>query len=78
VAVQAPGEGELVIYVAGNGQFVEMENQGAYQELLPGAEFIWKLRWVLRRLPDNIASTKGNRALVDFARKTVREVRDQK
>lgn len=70
---QAPGEGEIVIYVDHKSKFVEMENQGAYQELAPGGSFTWKVRWVLRQLPDDIAGAKGNTALVDFVRKTVRE-----
>jgi len=75
---QAPNEGEIVIYVPISGKFVEMENQGAYQELVPGASFTWKLRWVLRQLPDDIAGRKGNPALVEYARKIAREVREGK
>ena len=72
---QAPGEGEVVLYVHNSGKFVEMENQGAYQELLPGASLVWKLSWVLRPLPHHIEGRRGEAALVEFARKIVAELR---
>jgi hypothetical protein len=67
-ARQAPDEGEVILYVDGKGTFVEVEQQGAYEELAPGASATWSLRWILRRLPPEIAVQPGNLELVEFVR----------
>lgn len=48
---EAPGEGEIEIYVDDAGKFVEVEHQGAYAELAPGASRRWDVTWLLDRLP---------------------------
>jgi hypothetical protein len=68
---QAPEEGEVEIYVDGKGRFVEVEQQGSYQRLAPGAEAAWPVIWFLRRLPSSIAAKPGNPALVEFVRQTI-------
>jgi hypothetical protein len=75
-AAQAPGEAEIEIYVDQSGKFVEMEQQGAYSELLPGASSSWQVRWILRRLPAGVAAEPKNAKLVDLVRKLVGELRE--
>jgi hypothetical protein len=65
---QPPKEGEVVLYVDHAGRFVEMEQQGSYQEIAPGASRHYRVRWYLRQLPDQIAAEKGSTALVNYVR----------
>jgi hypothetical protein len=70
----APDEGEVVIYVPDNGLFVEVEQQGPYVELAPGASSTWPVRWLVRRLPPGMAIRRGNQELVELARQLVRSL----
>jgi hypothetical protein len=69
----APGEAEIEIYANAGHTYVEVENQGAYVNLAPGAATAWTVRWILRRL--DLAATParaGSAALVDFVRGLVK------
>jgi hypothetical protein len=67
VTEQAPApEAEIGIYAAPN--YVELEPQGPYTQLAPGASITWVVRWYVRQLPADIAPTLGNAALVTFVR----------
>jgi hypothetical protein len=44
-AAQAPGEGEVEIFASGTGTYVELENQGPYASLAPGARADWQVHW---------------------------------
>ncbi|HEY3816233.1 MAG TPA: DUF4380 domain-containing protein [Polyangiaceae bacterium] len=68
---QAPGEGEIEIYVHESGRFVEMEQQGPYVEIPPGGASTWKVRWLVRQLPREVAAEGRGRKLVDFVRGVV-------
>ena len=67
---QAPEEAEIEIYVHGSGRFVEVEQQGEYVELEPGASSTWTVRWLLRQLPKAIPHQPGT-GLLDYTRKLV-------
>jgi hypothetical protein len=67
-SAQAPGEGEISIYVDSGGKFVELETQGAYQAVPSGQSLVWSTTWYLRKLPSTITATVGNQALVDWVR----------
>ncbi|WP_051359907.1 DUF4380 domain-containing protein [Adhaeribacter aquaticus] len=72
LASKAPNEGEIEIYTSPavpGKTYVEIEQQGPYVELQPGASTTWEMTWFLRKLPANIQAEAGNQALVDFARK---------
>lgn len=69
---QAPGEGDVEIYVAKSGaNFTEIEPQGPYQTLQPGEELTWTVKWYVRELKQAIEA--GNPALVQQARNLIRE-----
>jgi hypothetical protein len=68
---QAPQEGEIIIYVHGSGRFVEVEQQGAYVELGPGAASNWTVRWLVRRLPPDLVAQPGSAELLSFVRALV-------
>ena len=72
-AQAAPGEAEIEIYANGSHTYVEVENQGAWIDLAPGAATAWTVRWMLRKL--DLASTParvGSAPLADFVRSLVR------
>jgi hypothetical protein len=71
----APKEGEVVLYVPEGGLFVEVEQQGPYGELAPGASSTWPLHWLVRKLPPDMAVRPGNAQLVEFVRSLVASVR---
>ena len=43
----APGEAEVQVYVNRGKTYIELESQGAYTELKPGAELTWTVNWYL-------------------------------
>lgn len=66
-ADQAPEpEGEIEIYGARN--YVEVEQQGRYTELAPGASLTWNVRWILRSIPNHVEVGIGSASLVALAR----------
>ena len=50
-AQAAPGEAEIEIFVDGQGRYVELEEQGAYQSLPRGQTLAWPVTWIIRKLP---------------------------
>ena len=69
----APGEAEIELYANAGHTYVEVENQGAYVNLAPGATTDWTVRWMLRKL--DLASTPakvGSAALLGLVRSLVR------
>jgi hypothetical protein len=72
---QAPGEAEIELYTHESGRFVEMEQQGAYGEIAPGASSTWSVRWLVRRLPRDVTAQPRSARLVAFVRGLVASVR---
>lgn len=72
---EAPGEGEIEIYVDGAGKFVEVEHQGPYVELAPGKSLRWSVTWMLERLPADLDVRRGSAALVELARRAAQRAR---
>jgi hypothetical protein len=68
---QAPGEAEIEVYVHDSGRFVEVEQQGPYEEIAPGSRSRWAVRWFLRELPRDIEVKPGSAPLLDYVRKLV-------
>lgn len=42
-----PGQGEVEIYIAPEGAYIELENHGRYITLMPGDSTIYKQKWFL-------------------------------
>jgi hypothetical protein len=72
---QAPGESEVEIYVDPGGAFVEVEQQGPYEELAPGASLSWRCHWLLERLPPGLVVQPEQAWLVERARVIAARVR---
>lgn len=67
----APGEAEIEVYAANPpgepaSRYVEVENQGPYEEIPPGGARSWTVRWYLRKVPPNVVAAPGNAELVTF------------
>lgn len=67
-AQAAPGEAEIELYTDANRTYVEVENQGAYVNLAPGASLAWPVRWFLRKLDAGIHGAPGSNQLVSLVR----------
>jgi hypothetical protein len=67
----APGEDEIELYVSGSANYIEVEQQGAYQMLAQGADFTWTVTWFVKRLPAGVTATVGNQQLVSFVQSLV-------
>jgi len=67
-AQAAPGEAEIELYTDANRTYVEVENQGAYVNLAPGAGLSWPVRWFLRKLDAGIQATPGSKPLMSSVR----------
>jgi Domain of unknown function (DUF4380) len=65
---QAPGEAQIEIYATPAHTYVEVEVQGACETIAPGAALAWRVTWLLRRLPPDLARAAGSAPLVDFIR----------
>jgi len=67
----APGEAEIEIFVEGQGAYVEIEEQGAYQPLPKGQTLVWPVTWIVRQLPDGFDATLGSPSLVSLVQSLV-------
>lgn len=47
-----PGQGEVEIFVAPRGRYLELENHGKYTELQPGESLIYRQKWLLKDVSD--------------------------
>jgi len=64
----APGEAGLEIYADPNHTYIEVEQQGPFEPLPPGATAHWTVTWRLRRLPRSIEIRLANPELLATAR----------
>jgi hypothetical protein len=62
----APGEGEIELFAAAN--YIELENQGAYTPLAPGASLTHTVHWQVTTLPTSIPVAVGSGGLTAFVR----------
>lgn len=71
----APGESEVEIYSSNQASdpkaYVELEAQGAFDEIAPGGRSSWTVRWYLLPLPPHISAGVGSDALVHFVRQSL-------
>jgi len=69
---QAPGEGEIEIYFNGPDTYAEVEPQGPYSEIMPGASLSWTVKWHLKKLPRWIPAKVGSQKLIRFVERVLR------
>lgn len=71
----APKEGEVELYANRapfEKSYVEIEHQGAYEELEPGQTSTWEMTWTLKKIPAAVKPVAGNPELVKYARQFVK------
>jgi hypothetical protein len=68
---QAPGEAQIEIYATPAHTYVEVEAQGAYETIAPGAALSWRVVWLVRRLAPDLPRGVGSAPLLDFIRGVV-------
>ena len=71
---QAPGEGAVEIFASGTKDYVEIEQQGAYQKIGPWKSIKWRVAWALREVPPGVSVRAGNGELVDWARSVAESI----
>jgi hypothetical protein len=68
----APMEGDTELYTNLLHTYIEMEDQGAYGDIAPGATVAWTVSWYLKPLPAGASATAGDATLLQFVRDTIR------
>jgi hypothetical protein len=67
----APGEAQIEIYASPAHTYIEVEAQGAYEIVHPGAALTWEVVWLARRLPPKLSVSVGSAALLAHVRALV-------
>jgi hypothetical protein len=67
----APGEAQIEIYATPAHSYIELEAQGPYETIAPGAALSWRVVWLVRRLPADVPCAVGSAPLLDFIRGVV-------
>jgi Domain of unknown function (DUF4380) len=70
-AAHAPGEAQIEIYASPAHTYVEVEAQGAYEAIAPGAFSHWRVVWLVRRLPRGLRCAAGSAELLAHVRALV-------
>lgn len=67
----APEEAEIEIYADPSGDYMEVEQQGPYIELDPGAHLTWTVEWYGAAVPAPVTVENGSQTLVDLITQTL-------
>ncbi len=70
-AAHAPGEAQIEIYANPAHTYIEVEVQGAYESIAPGAALVWQVVWLVRHLPRDVPAQAGSAALLAHVRALV-------
>ncbi|WP_183114871.1 DUF4380 domain-containing protein [Flagellimonas pelagia] len=62
----APGESNVELYVNKEKTYVELENQGSYQNLGKNESLDYEVKWYVRKLPSTIEPKVGNMKLKKY------------
>ena len=65
----APGEAEIQVYVNSGKTYIELEAQGAYEELQPGQSLEWAVTWYMTPLK---LAAEPSKKLLKTVRKLIR------
>ncbi len=68
VSAKAPGENEIELYISPARDYQEMEQQGPYTTLQPGDSLNWTVKWLPKKLPEDLTMEVGNADLAEYAR----------
>ncbi|MER3373098.1 MAG: DUF4380 domain-containing protein [Allomuricauda sp.] len=68
----APGESNIELYVNKEKTYVELENQGPYENLQRGESLTYEVKWYVRELPSHIKVEVGNPDLRKYVEKMLK------
>ena len=69
----APGEAEIELYANPDGSYIEIEQQGAYTPIAPGASITYEVVFYARKIPASLVSNeRGNAGLVQLAKEILK------
>ena len=68
----APKQGNIEVYVSGKQEYIEIENHGKFVSLKPGEYFDYEVKWMIRKLPENISDSYLSEEVVSFVRSQLR------
>jgi len=68
----APGEAEVLFYVSGEKDYIEIEVQGPYSKLTAGKSSEWTVEWLAYEIPSDINIEAGSNELVEFVRNKIK------
>jgi hypothetical protein len=61
-AAHAPGEAQIELYASPVHTYIEVEVQGAYEVIAPGAALGWQVVWLVRHLPPDLQPARAGSA----------------
>jgi len=64
----APNEAEIELYASPRGNYIEIEQQGAYTRIPSMSSVDWIVTWYLQRIDAKNIIVPGNREMVQRAR----------
>jgi hypothetical protein len=70
-SLHAPGEAQIEIYASPAHNYVEIEPQGAYETIAPKGASVWRVTWLVRKLPRDIVPALGSAQLLAYVRGVV-------
>jgi hypothetical protein len=70
-SLHAPGEAQIEIYASPAHNYVEIEPQGAYETIAPGGASVWRVSWLVAKLPLDIVVSLGSAQLLAYVRGVV-------
>ena len=68
----SPEQGEVEIYVNKDKSYIELENQGGNQQLLPGESLSYDENWYLISIPEDLNIISGNSELPQLVRRQIK------
>ncbi|MBN2804259.1 MAG: hypothetical protein JXR91_14280 [Deltaproteobacteria bacterium] len=72
IHVPAPLEAKIEVY--SNGHYFEIEQQGSYMTIPKNSRYDWRVKWLLRENPKNIANPLQRKSLYNFAQNIVNKI----
>lgn len=68
----APGEKNVEMYVNKEKTYIELENQGVYERLLPHNSLTYKVKWYARKISDVIKIEPGDIDILEYVRSIIK------
>jgi hypothetical protein len=67
----AEGEAEIEVYADPSGDYMEVEQQGAFEEIAPGARLTWTVVWLGVPVDSSVTVEVGSQGLINLIESTL-------